>query len=225
MIPMMSDLPEKSRPRERLLQKGPDKLSDAELIAILLGSGAEGKNVVYLASELLGREGLAGLGRRTIPELLRARGMGPAKTARLLAAFELTRRMGDVQADEQEFFEPDALARSLLKAYAHRSQEHFGALYLDATKKILRREELFRGTINRASVSTREIVRQALQENATGIVLFHNHPSGNPQPSVEDIHFTRKAKDAFELVDVKLVEHMILAGDRYYNMVGRDVPH
>jgi DNA repair protein RadC len=225
MFPMMHELPAKSRPRERLLQKGPEKLSDEELIAVLLGSGAEGKNVIYLANELLGREGLAGLGRRTIPELLRARGMGPAKVARLLAAFELTRRIGDEQADEHEFFEPDTLARSLMRAYSNRSQEHFGAVYLDAKKKILRREELFRGTINRASVSTREIVRQALQENATGIVLFHNHPSGNPQPSLEDIHFTRKAKDACELVDVRLVDHMILGHKRYYTMVGQDVPH
>jgi DNA repair protein RadC len=222
---MMADLPEKSRPRERLLQKGPDKLSDAELIAILLGSGAQGKNVIYLANELLGREGLAGLGRRTIPELRRARGMGPAKVARLLAAYELTRRIADARVDEQEVFEPDTLARSLITAYSHRSQEHFGALYLDSRRRILRREELFRGTIDRTSVSTREIVRQALQENATGIVLFHNHPSGNPQPSVEDIHFTRKAKSALELVDLKLIEHMILGDQRYYTMVGRDVPH
>jgi DNA repair protein RadC len=226
MFDMIADLPMKSRPRERLLQKGAEKLSDAELVAILLGSGTKGKNAIYLASELLGKEGLAGLERRTIPELLRARGMGPAKTARLLAAFELTRRLAEVAAeegDDEQFFKPDTLARSLMRTYSHHAQEHLGALFLDSRHKILRRHELFRGTIDHAVVSTREIVRHALQENATGIVLFHNHPSGNPQPSLEDIHFTRKAKAALELVDLKLVQHMIVAGTRYYEMVGRDV--
>ncbi|HKO58739.1 MAG TPA: DNA repair protein RadC [Thermoanaerobaculia bacterium] len=226
MFDMIADLPVKRRPRERLLQKGADKLSDAELIAILLGTGAEGKNAIYLASELLAKEGLAGLERRSIPELLRARGMGPAKVARLLAAFELTRRLTEVRSedeDDEQFFRPDKLAQSLMRAYSHESQENLGALYLDSRHKILRRHDLFRGTIDHAVVSTREIVRHALQENATGIVLFHNHPSGNPQPSLEDIHFTRKAKSALELVDLKLVQHLIVGSSRYYEMVGRDV--
>lgn len=233
------DLPESSRPRERLLQKGADKLTDAELIAILLGSGAEGKNALFLAGELLGRDSLAKLERRSPGWLMEIRGMGPAKVARLSAAFELTRRLTDSVIEEEQVsdkdkkkkktdpnhYEPDTLARSLIRNYAHHEQEHLGALFLDPRNKILRRVEIFRGTISTVSASTREIVRTALQENAKGIVLFHNHPSGNPQPSLEDIHFTRKAKAAMELVDLSLIQHMIVGEHSYYSIVGRDVPH
>lgn len=217
MTDVIADLPVDDRPRERLLTHGAETLSDAELLAILLGSGTRGKNAIQLARELLG-EGLSKLRSRDVNFLEKIPGVGPAKAARISAAFEISRRSSSGQPEEPPAFDRDVLGRALVSRYGHQTQERLGAAFLDSRQRILRQREIYVGTINSALVSTRDIISLALLHNATGIVVFHNHPSGNPTPSGEDLSFTRKLEQSLTLVDVELVDHLIVGSHRYYSM-------
>jgi DNA repair protein RadC len=217
---VIADLPPDERPRERLLTHGPETLSDSELLAILLGSGVRGKNAVQLARELLG-DGMSTLRRRETAYLSSVPGVGPAKAARIAAAFELSRRISSGQPDEPPAFDPQVLGRKLISAYGHHAQERLGAAFLDSRHRITRQREIFVGTVNSALVSTRDIVRYALLERASGVVIFHNHPSGNAAPSAEDLTFTAKLKHSLTLVDVELVDHLIIGAQTFYSMRDR----
>jgi DNA repair protein RadC len=214
---VIADLPADDRPRERLLTHGAETLSDAELVAILLGSGLRGKNAIQLARELLS-DGMAALRRRDPRELEHVPGVGPAKVARISAAFELARRLSSGQPDDPPTYEAEVVGRKLVLDYAHHRQERLGAVFLDSRQRILKQREIYVGTINSALVSTRDIISFALQQNATGVVVFHNHPSGNPAPSAEDLSFTKKLEQSLVLVDVELVDHLIIGSHRYYSM-------
>ena len=222
MTELIADLPADERPRERMLRHGAPTLSNAELIAILLGSGVRGKNAIQLARDLLA-DGLDTLRRREPSHLAKTGGIGPAKAARVAAAFELARRMANHDADEPPRFEPEILGRSLLTACAGARQERLGAVFLDSRQRIIRQREIFIGTINTALVSTRDIIRCALEENAVGVVLYHNHPSGDPSPSAEDLTFTRRAAEAMRLVDLALVDHIVIGAQKFYSMRDRGV--
>ena len=222
MTELIADLPPDDRPRERMLRHGAQTLSNAELIAILLGSGMRGKNAIQLARDLLS-DGLEALRRREAAHLARVGGVGPAKAARVGAAFELARRIANHCADEPPRFEPEILGRQLLAACAAARQERLGAAFLDSRQRIIRQREIFIGTINTALVSTRDIIRCALEENAVGVVLYHNHPSGDPSPSAEDLTFTRRAAEAMRLVDVALVDHLVIGAQKFYSMRDRGV--
>ena len=217
MTDVIADLPADDRPRERLLTHGPETVSDAELVAILLGSGLRGKNAIQLARELLS-EGMAALRRRDPRELEDVPGVGPAKVARISAAFELARRLSSGQPDDPPSYDAAVVARKLLLDYAHHRQERLGAVFLDSRQRILKQREIYVGTINSALVSTRDILSYALQQNATGVVVFHNHPSGNPAPSADDLTFTKKLEESLVLVDIELVDHLIIGSHRYYSM-------
>jgi len=220
MHEVIADLPLDDRPREKLRKNGPETLSDAELIALLLGSGTRGKNAIQLARELLG-DGLHGLARSDAAALGRVHGVGSAKATRIAAAFELARRLAAVDAGEGARYEQEILARALISRYAHEPQEHLGVVLLDSRQRLLRQCEVYVGTVARAAVSTRDVVRLALEANASGVVLFHNHPSGDPSPSAEDLAFTRRAQQSLALVDVELADHLILGAQRYCSMRGR----
>lgn len=217
MTDVIADLPADERPRERLLTHGPETLSDAELVAILLGSGVRGRNAIQLARELLD-EGMAALRNRDVQYLEKIPGVGPAKAARIAAAFEMSRRSISGQPEEPPAFDRDVLGRALVGRYGHQTQERLGAVFLDSRQRILRQREIYVGTINSALVSTRDIISLALLHNATGLVVFHNHPSGNPTPSAEDLTFTRKLEQSLTLVDIDLVDHVIVGSHRYYSM-------
>lgn len=217
MTEIIADLPRDDRPRERLLTHGAETLSDAELLAILLGSGIRGKNAIQLAREILG-DGLTSLRRRETSDVAATRGVGSAKAARLAAAFEIARRLSAEPDDEPHLFDPDTLGRTLLGSLSHQSQEHLGAVFLDSRRRVLRQRDIYVGTINNALVSTRDVIRHALFERATGVVLFHNHPSGSPVPSAEDLLFTRKIRDSLRLCDIDLVDHLIIGSKRYHSM-------
>ena len=217
MTDVIADLPPDDRPRERLLTHGAETLSDAELVAILLGSGLRGKNAIQLARELLG-EGMSALRARDPRQLEQIAGVGPAKVARISAAFELSRRLSTGQPDDPASYETEVVGRRLLADYAHHRQERLGAVFLDSRSRILKQREIYIGTINSALVSPRDIISFALLHNATGVVVFHNHPSGNPAPSAEDLTFTRKLAQSLGLVDVELVDHLIIGAHRYYSM-------
>ncbi len=214
MTDLIADLPHDERPRERLLRHGAQTLSDAELLALLIGSGTRGRSAVHVAGELLA-DGLAQLGRRDFAELARVLGVGAAKATRIAAAFEIARRMHMPEA--RIAYSAQTLGDALIRTHQFH-QEHLGAALLDTHERILKQQTIFVGTINSALVSTREIVRYAVLNNAAGVVLYHNHPSGNATPSAHDSLFTKKLREALRLVDVELVDHLVIGADRYASM-------
>jgi DNA repair protein RadC len=220
---LIRELPESERPRERLLKQGSGALSDAELVAVLLRTGVEGLPVLQMATELLCETGgLSGLVSLT-PELLRRHGLGPAKAATLLAAVEIAGRVAREQLSEREpLTRPAEVARYLYLRFWARDQEVVGALFLDTRNRRLGDKELFRGTLDRAVADPREVLKEALLRGAAAVVLFHTHPSGDPAPSEADVLFTRRLKEAAEIVGLRLADHMILgAAGRWVSLQQR----
>ena len=207
----ISDWPLAERPRERLLAHGAATLSDAELLAVLLRTGLRGRSAVELGRDLLTRfRGIAGLFNA---DLTGVKGLGPAKRAQFEAAFELARRSlkEDLRANNA-LTSPGAVRDYLRLAIADLQHEVFVCLWLDAQHRVIGCEELFRGTLTQTSVYPREIVKAALKANAAAVIFAHNHPSGAAQPSQADELLTRNLKDALALVEVKVLDHFIVAG-------------
>jgi len=219
MTDLIADMPLDERPRERLLMHGTQTLSNAELLALVIGTGTRGRSAMTLARELL-REGVWRLGRREVAELKRVTGVGTAKATRIAAAFELSRRTAQEEEVEPPRYSPDAFAAHLLGSHQF-PQEHVGVALLDSHNLIIKQRTVFVGTINNAFVSPREIVAFAVTNGAIGVVLYHNHPSGNPNPSAPDIAFTRKLREALALVDIELVDHVIVGRKKYYSLQER----
>jgi len=209
----LKDLPPDARPREKLLARGPGALSDAELLALLLRTGLAGKGVLQLAQELLESfGGLAGLLHATADDLKRIKGLGPAKRAELVAVLELARRALAEQLRERAALDtPQAVKEYLQLHLAHKKHESFAVLFLDNQHKLLALEELFRGTLAQTSVYPREVVLRALHHHAAAVVLAHNHPSGTVLPSHADEVLTQALKAALALVDVRVLDHVIVA--------------
>ena len=215
----IKDLPAEARPREKLLARGPQALSDVELLAILLRTGMAGKNVFQLSEELLGPDGIAGLLQATAQSLKLVKGLGPAKQAELLAEFELARRALSQRLKEREAFHtPDAVKHYLQLQLAHKNHEVFAVLFLDNQNRLLALEELFRGTLSQTSVYPREVVLRALHHQAAAVVLSHNHPSGSVQPSKADEHLTQTLKASLALVDVRVLDHIIVGQGQAFSM-------
>jgi DNA repair protein RadC len=209
----ISDWPEGERPRERLLKLGAAALSDAELLAIFLRVGIPGKSAVDLARELLVRFNgdLGQLAAADPSGLAKLPGMGNAKAAQLAASLELARRaLSSTMSEHSALSSPQAVRDWLRLQIGHLPHEVFHALWLDSQHRLIVAEELFRGTLTQTSVYPREVVKHALNHNAAAVILAHNHPSGQSQPSAADIALTRGLKDALALVDVKLLDHFIV---------------
>ncbi|RMF16216.1 MAG: JAB domain-containing protein [Gammaproteobacteria bacterium] len=204
--------PESERPREKLLTRGAEALSDAELLAIFLRTGIPGRSAVELARDLLTRfGGLRGLLDCSHKQFCTAPGMGSAKYAQLRAATELTRRYLEAGLNRQAVFaSPEETRRYLSSRLRHCQREEFVCLFLDNQHQLIACETLFQGTINRASVHPREVVKRALALNAAALIVAHNHPSGCAEPSTGDIDLTRTLKSALDLVDVRLLDHMVV---------------
>jgi DNA repair protein RadC len=216
----LRELRPEERPRERLLELGASSLSDAELVAILLRTGHRGASALDLARSVLAESsGLAGL-TTVEPARLRRHGLGEAKAAALVAAVELAARLARAEVPERlPLHRPAATVRYLVLRYGRRDQEVMGALFLDGRHRLLLDKELYRGTINRASVEPRAILKEALLLAASGVLLFHTHPSGDPAPSAEDLAFTRRLAQAGEIVGIQLVDHLILGTtDRWVSL-------
>jgi len=220
------DLPADTLPREKLLARGPAALADAELLAILLRTGIAGKNVLQMAQELLdppstdattgqlrgGFGGIGGLLHTSAADLARIKGLGPAKRAELVAVLELARRALAQQLQQGEVFDsPDAVKHYLQLHLAYKGHEVFAVLFLDAQHRLLALEEMFRGTLTQTSVYPREVVLRALHHQAAAVVLAHNHPSGSVQPSPADSALTQTLKTTLALVDVRVLDHVIVA--------------
>lgn len=204
--------PETERPREKLLARGPQQLSDAELLALFLGSGVAGKDAVQTARELLAQRGsLAALLHRPAADIRRERGLGPARSALLLAALELGARVLSTQLQRGEALTDERAAGRLfqqrLRPYG---QEVFACLFLDTRHRMIAFEELFRGTIDGTEVHPREVVRRCLQHNAAAVIFGHNHPSGVAEPSTADRQITTRLQEALRLIDVRVLDHFIV---------------
>lgn len=211
----IKDWPESERPRERLLAHGPQALTDAELLAIFLRTGVAGASALDLARELLRRfEGLTGLIAANLEDFSQTKGLGAAKYVQLQAALELARRAIDEGLRRDTVLNsPQRVRQYLQLQLARREREVFAVLYLDSQNRLLKCEELFRGTLTQTSVHPREVVKQALRHNAAGVILAHNHPSGVAEPSRADELLTRALKDALALVEVRVLDHLIVAGN------------
>ena len=210
----ITDWPEDERPRERLLAQGPGVLSDAELLAIFLRVGVKGKSAVDLARDLIGRfGGLNRLFAATQSEFSTVHGMGPAKYAQLQAVLEMARRtLGEEIRQGALFSSPGAVRDYLRLHLASLPYEVFFAIWLDAQNRLIAAEELFRGTLTQTSVYPREVLKTALLRNAAAVVLAHNHPSGLAEPSRADEQLTRELKQALAMIDVRVLDHFIVAG-------------
>ncbi|MEK9951840.1 MAG: DNA repair protein RadC [Curvibacter sp.] len=210
----LKDLPADAQPREKLLARGPGALSDAELLALLLRTGLPGKGVLQLAQELLDAfGGIAGLLHAGAEDLKRIKGLGgPAKRAELVAVLELARRALAEQLRERAALDsPQAVKDYLQLQLASKKHECFAVLFLDNQHRLLALEEMFRGTLAQTSVYPREVVLRALHHHAAAVVLAHNHPSGTVQPSRADETLTQALQAALSLVDVRVLDHVIVA--------------
>ncbi len=218
----LKDLPPDARPREKLLARGPSALSDAELLALLLRTGIKGKGVLQMAQELLqlkpnagadaGFDGIAGLLTASADDLKRVKGLGPAKRAELVAVLELARRAMAQRLQERAVLDkPDTVKHYLQLQLANRTQEVFAVLFLDTQHRLIALQEMFYGTLTQTSVYPREVVERALHLRASAVVLSHNHPSGTVQPSRADEMLTQALKAALALIDVRVLDHVIVA--------------
>lgn len=220
----LKDLPADARPREKLLARGPAALADVELVALLLRTGTQGRDVFQMAQEILDRfGGLAGLLHAGADDLRAIKGLGgTAKRAELMAVIELARRAVAEQLRSREVFgSPDAVKHYLQLHLAHRPHEVFAGLFLDAQNRLIAMEELFRGTLTQTSVYPREVVLKALEHHAAAVVLAHNHPSGTVQPSRADEALTQALKASLALVDVRVLDHVIVAPGQALSMAER----
>ncbi|MES2281203.1 MAG: DNA repair protein RadC [Pseudomonadota bacterium] len=209
---LLKDIPQDSRPREKLLARGPGALSDAELLALLVRTGLKGRNALQIGEDLLKRfESVAGLLHASPEEIKSIKGLGPAKTAELMAVLELARRaLAEELKEKTMFATPQAVRDYLQLQLGSRPYEVFAVLFLDSQHRLIRLEEMFRGTLTQTSVYPREVVIRALALNAASVVLAHNHPSGTAKPSRADEALTQTLKSALALVDVRVLDHFVV---------------
>ena len=217
--------PKSEQPRERLMSRGPGALSDAELLAIFLRVGVKGMNVLDLARKLLlDFGGLRGLFKAGEPELRKIKGLGTAKIATLRAIAELNERLLEERVQGGAFLECSGdVHRLLAQKFRDLDHEVFSVVFLDTKHRVLSIEELFRGTIDTASVFPREIVKRALAQGAAALIAVHNHPSGNPEPSSEDRRVTEDLKNACHLMGISLLDHIVVGSNAYFSFTDQRV--
>jgi DNA repair protein RadC len=216
----MKELSPDDRPREKLLRHGAAALGDNELVALLLGSGFRGSDALRVANELLQiRGGVHGLARSTVGDLARVPGIGSAKAAQVLAALELGRRtLAYAPSARIQLRTPRDAAAYLMPAFGSRPSEQFGIVLLDSKYRVLRTTIVASGTLNSTIVQPRDVFREAVLAGAAAVVAFHNHPSGDPSPSHEDIELTSRLSAAGTLMGIDLVDHVVLGDARYCSL-------
>jgi DNA repair protein RadC len=215
----ITDWPVAERPREKLLARGPAALSDAELLAIFLRTGVRGKTAVDLARELLHEHGsLRALLNADRDRFCESYGLGNAKYVQLQAVLEMARRhLYEALQHGDTLNSPETTSRYLTARLRDLPHEVFTCLYLDNRHRVIHCEELFRGTLNGASVHPREVVKQALGHNAAALIFAHNHPSGISEPSEADKHLTNRLKEALALVDIRVLDHLVIGDGPAYS--------
>lgn len=220
----IKDLPIDDRPREKLLLRGVQSLSDTELIAILLRTGRKGKSVIDVAREMLDEEGsLSFLASKSVESLTKFKGVGNDKAATLVAAFEIVRRIeSNIHSyKKKRITSPKDVAEFFIPLLRDELQENFFVICLNSANKIQKYKAIFTGTLNSSIVHSREIFKFAIDNNSANIILMHNHPSGNCEPSSEDIAMTKKIVDAGKIIGIEVFDHIIIAGNNFSSFVDR----
>ena len=222
-VPMIRDLAAQDRPRERLMQVGAQAVSTAELLAIIMRVGVKGESVLHLSERLLARfQDLPGLARASIPELMEVKGIGEAKAVEIKAALEIGRRlMASAPQEKAKVTSPADAANLLMSEMMFLEQEHLRLILLDTRNQVLKTPTIYIGSLNTSVVRIGELFRAAIKENAAAFIVVHNHPSGDPSPSPEDINVTRQIVQAGELLDIDLLDHVIIGHQRFVSLKER----
>jgi DNA repair protein RadC len=221
---MLKQIAKEEQPYEKCMQNGANALSNAELLAVLLRTGTKGKSVLELAQHLLctdcGEDGILNLHRLNICELKAIKGIGDVKAVQILCISELAKRLAKATAKKNICFQsPSTIADYFMEDMRHHSQEIMKMLLLDTRSNLIGEVELSKGTVNASLISPRELFIEALRKEAVYIVLVHNHPSGDPTPSKEDISFTRQVKKAGDMIGIQLLDHIIIGNHRYISFL------
>ena len=221
----IKELPPSEQPRERLRDSGPAALSDAELLAILLRVGVAGTNVVQLSQQLLAeRGGWPGLLRADYHDLCNRHGMGEAKTATLKAALEIGRRLLLTEHEQRvQIKSPSDVAALLMLEMSHLDQEHLRTVLLDTKNRVQVINTVYVGSLNASLIRVGEIFKEALKRNSAALIVVHNHPSGDPTPSPEDVLVTREMVSAGKLLDVEVLDHLVIGQGRFVSMRERNL--
>ncbi|MBL7074910.1 DNA repair protein RadC [candidate division KSB1 bacterium] len=215
------DLPISERPRERLLKLGSEALSAQEILALILGRGVSGESVMVTAQRLLSRFGsLQAIGSSSVEELSQVRGIGLAKAAQIKAAFELSKRVGGYPETEKRLTvkTPEDAVKLVRNRLKDKKKEYFLTLLLDSRNKLIRTAEISVGSLNANIVHPREVFKEAISASAAGVILVHNHPSGDPAPSEDDIKITKRLVEVGKVMDIDVLDHIIVAGKDYLSM-------
>jgi len=213
----IKDLPKVERPREKLVAKGAENLKDSELLAILLRTGKAGKNVIEIASQILTKHSKKRLLQMTYQDLVKIDGIDSAKATTLLAAFELAKRALEVDDSNLPVISTPKDVVAQLTELRHNKREHFVVLYLNARNQLVHKETISMGTLNANLVHPREVFEPALKHSAAGIMVAHNHPSGDPKPSEDDLEITKRLAEAGKMMGVELLDHVIIAVNNHFS--------
>jgi DNA repair protein RadC len=220
--PLIRDMPMDERPRERLRMRGPEALTNVELVAILLRTGTSGENVVTLAQRILSRfEGLRGLGKASFGELSTQRAMGEAKASQLLAAMELGKRMLHEQPERRIVRAAEDVFRMLFADMALLEQEELRVILLSTRNEVIAMRDVYRGNVSSAVVRIGEVFRDAVREGCPNIIAVHNHPSGDPSPSAEDAALTKQLVEAGRLLGIEVLDHVVIARSGFVSLKDR----
>lgn len=218
----MKNIPDMERPYEKFLKSGASILSDAELLAVVLRTGSRGENVIELAQRILyhsGEDGILGLHRFSMEQLVKIRGIGKVKAMQLICILELARRLSKASVSESvSFTSPASIAEYYMEDLRHESQEIMKLIMINSKGKLIGENEISKGTVNASIITPREIFIEALLRQAVAIVAMHNHPSGDPTPSSEDILLTRRIEEAGNIIGVKLLDHIIIGNNCYISL-------
>lgn len=219
----ITDLDTAERPRERLEKLGAQALNQAELLAILLRVGIPGENAIQLAQRILNTSGgLRGLHTASFQEVCQQKGIGPAKAAQIKAAIELGRRLNQLDPEQRPSIQgPEDVAALVSYEMSALAQEHLWVLNLNTRNQVININKLYKGSLNASTVRIGELFKDAIQRNAASIILVHNHPSGDPSPSPEDIRLTKTAIEAGRMLDIKVLDHLVIGDGRYISLSQR----
>ncbi|MCA1025306.1 DNA repair protein RadC [Cytobacillus kochii] len=217
---MIKDFPQDERPRERLMQSGPESLSNHELIAILLRTGTKNESVLQLSNRLLTKfDGLRLLNDASLSEITEVKGIGQAKAIQIMAAVEIGRRMANLTFDERySIRSPEDAANYVMNEMRFLSQEHFVCLYLNTKNQVLSKQTIFIGSLNASIVHPREVYKEAFRQSAASIICLHNHPSGDPTPSREDIDVTKRLTECGKIIGIDILDHIIIGEKKFVSL-------
>ena len=214
----IKDIPKSDQPREKLIKHGSQFLSNSELLAILIGSGYKGKNVLQLAKDTLRKYQTKNLPKLSFKKLVSQKGIGPVAACRILAAFELATRLLLNQDDEAVIIKTPSDVYQLLKEIGKYKKEHFIGLYLNARNQLIHQETVSIGSLSANIIHPREVFEPAIKHHAASIILVHNHPSGNLEPSEEDSEITKRLARSGKLLGIEVVDHLIIAGRKFFSL-------